>query len=57
MFCDCAADKNRSKSRLISRYLRKKFPNPNPRVKFAPTPLNSRNLPYFPPFPVSGLIF
>lgn len=35
--------KNRSKSCFIPKYLPKKFPNPNPRVKFAPMPLNSRN--------------
>ncbi len=46
-FATARRTKNRSKSRLISRYLRKKFPKPNPRVKFAPTPLNSRNLPLF----------
>ena len=33
--------KNRSKSCFIPKYLPKKFPNP--RVKFAPMPLNSRN--------------
>lgn len=39
--------KNRSKSYFIPKYLPKKFPNPNPRVKFAPMPLNSRNPPLF----------
>lgn len=37
--------KNRSKFCFIPKYLPKKFPNP--RVKFAPMPLNSRNPPLF----------
>lgn len=39
--------KNRSNSCFIPKYPPKKFPNPNPRVKFAPMPLNSRNPPLF----------
>lgn len=47
--------KNRSKSCFIPKYLPKKFPNP--RVKFAPMPLNSRNPPLFSAISTSKVVF
>ena len=49
--------KNRSKSCFIPKYPPKKFPNPNPRVKFAPMPLNSRNPPLFSAISTSKVVF
>ena len=48
---------NIAKSCFICPRRRKKLPNSNPAGGSVPMPLNSRNFPLFPGFPVSSLIF